>query len=42
MVVDHAGICRLRRSSHASFIAPRCNNRGGKVIGLRRCGKKAQ
>jgi hypothetical protein len=26
----------------ASFIAPRCNNRGGKAIGLCRHGKKAQ
>jgi hypothetical protein len=39
MVGDHAGRFRLRRSNHASFIAPRCNNRGGKVAGLRKCSK---
>jgi hypothetical protein len=26
----------------ASFIAPWCNNRGGKAAGLCRCGKKVQ
>jgi hypothetical protein len=25
-----------------SFIAPRCNNRGGKTAGLHKCGEKAQ
>jgi hypothetical protein len=39
---DCAERCRLRRSDHANFIAPRCNNRGGKAVGLRRHGKKAQ
>jgi hypothetical protein len=38
----HVERCRLRKSYHASFIAPRCNNRGGEVAGLRRRGKKAQ
>jgi hypothetical protein len=42
MMGDHAGRCRLRRSEHASFIAPRCNNQGGKVAGFCRRGKKAQ
>jgi hypothetical protein len=34
MVEDCAGGCRLRRSDHANFIAPRCNNRGGKAARL--------
>jgi hypothetical protein len=36
------GRYRLSRSYHDSFIASRCNNRGGKAAGLRRHGKKAQ
>jgi hypothetical protein len=35
-----AGGCRLRRSYHASFIAPMWNNRGGEAAGLHICGKK--
>jgi hypothetical protein len=42
MVGDHAGRCRLRRSDHASFIAPCCKNRGGKAARLHNHGKKAQ
>jgi hypothetical protein len=41
MVGDHVGRCRLHRSDRTSFIAPWCNNRGGKVVGLHMCGKKA-
>jgi hypothetical protein len=39
-VGDHARRCRLRRSDRASFIAPWCNNRGGKAARLRMHGKK--
>jgi hypothetical protein len=42
MVGYRVGRCRMRGSYHASFIAPRCNNQGGKVAGLRRHGKKGQ
>jgi hypothetical protein len=41
MVGDHVGRFRLRRSD-CSFIAPWCNNRGGKVAGLHRRDKKVQ
>jgi hypothetical protein len=34
-----AGRCRLRRSYHASLVAPQCNNRGGKEARLHRRGK---
>jgi hypothetical protein len=40
MVGDRAGRCRLRRNDHTNFIATWCNNRGGKVAGLHRRGKK--
>jgi hypothetical protein len=41
-VGDHAGRCRLCCvGATASFIAPWCNNRGGKAAGLRKRGKKA-
>jgi hypothetical protein len=40
-VGGRTGKCRLCRSNHASFIAPRCNNRGGKAAGLHKCGIKA-
>jgi hypothetical protein len=36
------GRCVWHRSDHPSFIAPRCNNQGGKVARFRRHGKKAQ
>jgi hypothetical protein len=36
------GGCRLHRSYQVNFIAPRCNSRGGKAVGLRRCGEKVQ
>jgi hypothetical protein len=36
MVEDYVGGCRLCRSDHANFIAPRCNNQGGKEARLRR------
>jgi hypothetical protein len=35
----YAGGCMLYRNYQASFIAPRCNNRGGKAAGLHRRGK---
>jgi hypothetical protein len=39
---DHARGRRLHAGAITSFIAPRCNNRGGKAVGpCRRC-KKAQ
>jgi hypothetical protein len=42
MVGDHARSCRLRSGDNASFIAPRCNNRGGRAAGHHRSSKKAQ
>jgi hypothetical protein len=42
MVGDQVRSCRLHKSDHTSFIAPWCNNRGGKAVGLRRRGIKVQ
>jgi hypothetical protein len=42
MVGDHVGRCRLHRSDHTKFMYPQCNNRGGEVARLHRCGKKVQ